>query len=166
LSSDTDRAALTPLAPAARWLFHAQALVQVVVLWLPLVVMGTTAGAALLSVVGSVVVGAIVLLSVFLLSVWWPSLSFERWGYAIQEEQLLIAHGVLFRSIVAIPLGRVQHVDVRQGPLEQWLGLGRVYVHTASGLGSDGVIPGLEMQVALGLRDRLVAAGNVREDGV
>jgi membrane protein YdbS with pleckstrin-like domain len=166
LSSDTDTTALTPLAPSARWLFHAQALVQVVVLWLPLVVMGTTAGAVALSVVGSVVVGSLVLLSVFLLSVWWPSLAFERWGYAIQEDQLLIAHGVLFRSMVAIPLGRVQHVDVRQGPIEQWLGLARLSVHTASGLGSDGVIPGLEMQVAMGLRDRLVAAGNVREDGV
>lgn len=156
----------TPLAPNARWLFHAQALVQLVLVWVPLVAAATAALAFALSLIPALVLGGVALLVLFLLSVWWPSLSFERWGYAVREGELLITHGVIFRVITAIPLSRVQHVDVRQGPMEQWLQLSRIYVHTASGLGSDGVIPGLEMSVALALRDQLVAAGNRGDDGV
>jgi membrane protein YdbS with pleckstrin-like domain len=55
-------------------------------------------------------------------------------------------------------------VDVKQGPLEQWLRLARVRIHTASGIGADGVIPGLTLDQAELLRDRLVRpSGN---DGV
>jgi membrane protein YdbS with pleckstrin-like domain len=55
-----------------------------------------------------------------------------------------------------VPTNRIQHVDVRQGPLEQWLGLSRVLVYTASGMGADGVIPGLNVETAEALRDQLV----------
>lgn len=159
-------ASLEPLAESARWLFHAQALVRMVVVWMPLLVMATVGAAIVTSPTLALIVGSFALMSAFVLSVWWPKLVFERWGYAVRESELLIAHGVLFRRIIAIPLSRVQHVDVRQGPLEQWLQLGRIYVHTASGLGSDGVIPGLQMPVAMALRDKLIAAGNRGDDGV
>lgn len=173
MSSDTDPLPgpkpadlFEPLDPSARWLFHAQAIAQLFMFWGPVIAAGTFGGAVLLSPTPAIALGAVALLVAFLLSVWWPQLSFDRWGYAVREGELLIASGVLFRSVVAIPLSRVQHVDVRQGPLEQWLSLGRLYVHTASGLGSDGVIPGLQMATALQLRDRLVAASNRSDDGV
>ena len=71
---------------------------------------------------------------------------------------------MLIRSIVAIPTSRIQHVDTRQGPIEQWMGLARLQVHTASGVGGDGMIPGLELPVAEALRDQLVDVDG--EDGV
>jgi len=39
-------------------------------------------------------------------------------------------------------------------------------VHTASGLGADGSIPGLERPIAEQLRDRLVRAEERSDDGV
>ncbi len=156
---------MTPLAARARLLFHLQAFSRLLFFWVPLVIGGTVAGSAFWDPVGAVVAGLAVLFLRFLLAVWWPWLSWRRWGWLQREDELLIARGVLIRSVTAIPTERIQHVDVRQGPLEQWLDLARVQIHTASGLGADGVVPGLRLQDAEALRDRLVVAAR-GDDGV
>lgn len=148
---------MNPLAPRARLLFHLQAVSQLVFLWIPLTIGLVVAAAWLTSFVTALVAGSLMLLVCLLGTVWLPSLAYERWGWELREDELLVRHGVVFRSVTAIPIGRVQHVDVRQGPIEQWMGLSRVHVHTASGVGSDGMIPGLESATAERLRDQLVA---------
>ena len=157
---------LTPLAPAARWLFHLQAFARLVLLWVPVVTIGVVAGVFLWDAVPAIVLGGAFLFLQFVLAMWWPFLTWQRWGWALDDEELLIGRGVLFRSLTAIPVGRIQHVDVRQGPIEQALGLARVIVHTASGLGGDGIVPGLEAAEAEALRDRLVARTTKTDDGV
>jgi uncharacterized protein len=97
---------------------------------------------------------ALVLLLV--LALWYPPRAHARWGYALREHDLLIQSGVLVHQRVSIPAGRIQHVDIHQGPLERALGLARVQVFTASGGGADGVIPGLAPEAADALRERLV----------
>ena len=83
----------------------------------------------------------------------------------LRDDALVVRSGVLVRSYVAIPRGRIQHVDIRQGPFEQWLGLARLQIHTASGVGGDGAIPGLEHDEARSLRDQLVDQSG-QDDGV
>jgi membrane protein YdbS with pleckstrin-like domain len=90
------------------------------------------------------------------LAAWYPPRAHRRWGWALREHDLLIAHGVLVRRLVSIPAGRIQHVDVHQGPLERALGLARLQVYTASGGGADGEIPGLARETADALREKLV----------
>lgn len=90
------------------------------------------------------------------LTAWYPPLAHRRWGWALREHDLLIAHGVWVRQLVSIPAGRIQHVDVHQGPLERALGLARLQVYTASGGGADGEIPGLARETADALREKLV----------
>jgi membrane protein YdbS with pleckstrin-like domain len=153
------------LAPSARLLFHLRALVRLVLVQLPTSVMlgvgVSVMGGGLWTGFG---VAAVVAFLFFLTALWYPSLSFDRWAYELREEELLIRRGVLFRSLTAIPTARVQHVDTRQGPLEQWFGLARVQIYTAAGMGADGVIPGLELDVAEALRDELVKRHG--DDGV
>jgi len=98
-----------------------------------------------------------------LLGVWYPRRAWQAWGYAVREHDLLITGGVVVRQLVSIPAGRIQHVDLQQGPLERSMGLARVRVYTASGGGADGVIPALTMEAANALRERLVRreAGDV-----
>ena len=155
---------LTPLAPQARVLFYLQALARLVFFWIPVTGVGVATGAAMWSAMYSVVLGLGWLFVLFLIAVWMPALAHARYGYALRDEDLLIARGVLIRSIVAIPTSRIQHVDTRQGPIEQWMGLARLQVHTASGVGGDGMIPGLERPGAEALRDQLVDVDG--EDGV
>ncbi len=156
----------TPLAPRARTLFHLQAFSRLVLFWGPLCFVAGAVGAYLWDPLAAVSTAFALLFVRFLVALWWPWLTWRRWGWRCEDDELLIQRGVLLRSVTAIPIERVQHVDVRQGPLEQWLGLARVHVHTASGLGADGVVPGLERVVAETLRDQLVAGAARGDDGV
>jgi membrane protein YdbS with pleckstrin-like domain len=92
----------------------------------------------------------------WLLGVWYPSRAWRAWGYVVREHDLLITGGVVVRQLVSIPAGRIQHVDIHQGPIERAMGLARVRVYTASGGGADGIIPALTLEAADALRERLV----------
>src|SRR4051794_35894174 len=41
------------------------------------------------------------------------------WGYAERDEDLYVRHGAMFRTLVVVPYGRMQYVDVQTGPLER-----------------------------------------------
>lgn len=155
---------LLPLAPRARVLFYLQSFARFGLFWVPVTCLGMVAGAWFWDPLNSAVIGLIWLFVLFLSAVWMPAIAHARYGYAVGEREVRIARGVLVKSVVAIPRGRVQHVDMRQGPIEQWMGLARIQIHTASGLGGDGVIPGLELADAERLRDELVVVEG--DDGV
>ena len=52
-------------------------------------------------------------------------------GYAERDDDLLVRKGILFRSLVVVPYGRMQYVDVSAGPLDRKLGIATVQLHTA-----------------------------------
>jgi membrane protein YdbS with pleckstrin-like domain len=86
-------------------------------------------------------------------------------GYAERDDDLLIRRGLLFRSLVVVPYGRMQYVDVEAGPLDRKLGIAKVQLHTASA-STDANIPGLVPEEAERLRDRLSARGEARLAGL
>jgi membrane protein YdbS with pleckstrin-like domain len=87
------------------------------------------------------------------------------WGYAEDEEELVIVRGAVFRRLVVVPYGRMQYVDVQAGPLDQLAGIAEVHLHTASP-GTSAVIPGLPPEEAARLRDRLTALGESQAAGL
>jgi membrane protein YdbS with pleckstrin-like domain len=86
-------------------------------------------------------------------------------GYAERADDLLVRRGVMFRSIVVVPYGRMQFVDVAAGPLARKLGYSAVQLHTASP-GTDASIDGLVPDEAARLRDRLAQRGEARLAGL
>ena len=86
-------------------------------------------------------------------------------GYAERADDLLVTSGIMYRRLVIVPYGRMQLVDITAGPLERWLGVATVQLHTASA-GSDAHIPGLPPEEAGALRDRLAARGEQRSAGL
>jgi membrane protein YdbS with pleckstrin-like domain len=86
-------------------------------------------------------------------------------GYADRADDLLVVSGILFKRLVVVPYGRMQQVDVRRGPVERYLGLATVQLHTAAAT-TDASIPGLEPDEAARLRDRLAALGEQRSAGL
>lgn len=86
-------------------------------------------------------------------------------GYAEREEELLVRSGIMWRTIVVVPYGRLQYVDVQAGPLDRLFGISQVQLHTASA-STDAVIPGLPPDEAARLRDRLTARGQSRLAGL
>jgi membrane protein YdbS with pleckstrin-like domain len=89
----------------------------------------------------------------------------RAWGYAEREDDLLVRRGVLVQRTSVVPYGRMQYVDVTAGPLDRRLGIARVTLHTAAAA-SDASIPGLAVEEANRLRDRLAALGEARAAGV
>jgi membrane protein YdbS with pleckstrin-like domain len=87
------------------------------------------------------------------------------WGYAERDEDLTIKHGAMYRSLVVVPYGRMQYVDVQSGPLEQLFRIASVHLHTASP-GTSARIPGLRADEAARLRDRLTSQGEAQAAGL
>lgn len=96
----------------------------------------------------------------------WPELAYRAFRYAVRADALIVQHGVWWQHTVAIARDRIQHVDLRQGPLERAWGLTTLVVYTAAGLHADGSIPGLTSEEAERLRDLLVATPPHSDDGV
>ena len=97
---------------------------------------------------------------------WWGiGRSVALWGYAEEQEELLIVRGAVFRRLVVVPYGRMQYVDVAAGPLDQLVGIAKVHLHTASP-GTTAVVPGLAAEEAARLRDRLTALGESQAAGL
>ncbi len=87
------------------------------------------------------------------------------WGYAERDEDLYIKHGALFRTLVVVPYGRMQYVDVQAGPLARAFDIAQVQLHTASP-GTDAAIDGLPADEATRLRDQLASRGEARLAGL
>jgi uncharacterized protein len=97
---------------------------------------------------------------------WWASgRRWAAWAYAERERDLLLRRGVLFRRLTIVPYGRMQFVDVRQGPLARALGLSSIKLHTAAAA-TDADIPLLSDDEAARLRDRLTALGESQAAGL
>ena len=91
--------------------------------------------------------------------------SCASWGYVEREDDLYITHGVWFRSLTAVPYGRMQLVEVQSGPLERKFNLATVTLKTASP-GTDATIPGLDPAEAARLRDQLTELGEAHASGL
>ena len=85
----------------------------------------------------------------------WPARRIASWSYHLSEDHLRTAHGFLFRTDTIVPFVRVQHIDVKQGPLERALGLSRLVVHTSGVLNQAVVLPGLESDLAAAMRETI-----------
>lgn len=91
-----------------------------------------------------------------------PPLGFARWRFGFLDDLLLMRYGILFVEERAVPVRRMQHVDLMRGPLERLFGLATLVVFTAGNEGSAFRVPGLSVQRAQELRDHIVQA---RGDG-
>ena len=90
---------------------------------------------------------------------------FRAWTYEERGEDLVVSRGVMFRRQSVVPYGRMQFIDVTAGPFERIFGLATVRLHTASPV-SDARIPGVALDEAARLRDRLATLGEARAAGL
>lgn len=101
-------------------------------------------------------------LVVLYLVIWLPVRRYAARGYSLAQERLRVVRGVLFHSDTIVPFGRVQHIDVDQGPLERAFDLATLTVHTAGTHNASVSLPGLAHEDALAMRYEIRAA--IRRD--
>lgn len=92
--------------------------------------------------------------------VWWPTWEHARWSYRLGNDVIELKHGIVWHVAITIPLSRLQHVDLHQGPLERKWGLASLELHTAGTRDASHRIPGLDVAVAGELRDQLIETAN------
>lgn len=101
----------------------------------------------------------VVLVPVLAFAVWSagiaPGRRWRRWGYAFTGTELHVAQGLLVRIHTIVPVARVQHIDVVQGPLERLFGLTALALHTAGSEDSVVVLPGITRATAESIRDAI-----------
>jgi membrane protein YdbS with pleckstrin-like domain len=148
---DSDGEALTPLHPN----FVKVVRIGWIVAALPLAIGALVLESAELLPRGAFLVPVLLLTALAILRV--PLRRYQARGYHLGADRLRVAKGLLFRSDTVVPFGRVQHIDVRQGPIERAYGLGTLVLHTAGNHNASVSLPGLGYGDALAMREEIRA---------
>ena len=96
----------------------------------------------------------LVLMAGFLLQLWLP-FQLTRTRFLLRRQDFLLESGVWWHQAVLIPLTRVQHVTVSQGPLQKQFGLATLKVFTAGGLQAEAALSDIEYALAQSLCQQL-----------
>jgi len=89
----------------------------------------------------------------------------RSWAYFEGPEELLIRNGRLVRTVVTVPYGRMQLVDLATSPIGRRFGIASVQLHTAAAT-SHARIHGVPVEEAERLRQRLVQRGQAFAEGM
>ena len=79
----------------------------------------------------------------------------RRTLWKLDEEGFALQRGRWWQMESRVPISRVQHLDLKRGPLERAFGLATLVVHTAGTRMSAVSVSGLDGEDAERLRDRL-----------
>ena len=128
--------------------------------------LGTMAGFAELSLdrwlpLQPPLLGLLVFVAALLLGLWHARLLFTSWRWALRPNEVVARYGVVWQVSRSIPRVRVQHVDVRSGPIDRALGLVEVSLHVAGSAGPVLTIPGLSPAEGERLRAALLDSARV-----
>lgn len=108
----------------------------------------------------------------------WAKLTYRFWAYQLTEEAFKKEHGVIWKKYISIPYGRIQNVDIYRGVIARILGLSDLHIQTAGysavtcgrgrarGIGAEGYLPGLDINMAEQLREELIKRAKGNKQGL
>ena len=140
-----------PLHPRVQALWFWQSVIGVAVVTLPGVLAGLLSGRWPLAVV-AVLVG----LALLLLSRHYYRRFAAQFRCELSDDGLLVARGVWWRSEHYTPRSRIQHTEVKQGPIARHFQMATLKVYTAGAHLGELEVEGLAHVDALSLRDSLL----------
>ena len=143
--------ALTPLHPNYVKLVRLGSMLAVLPLTIPVLVLESA------DLMPRGVFAVPLLLAALYLIIRVPLRRYQARGYQLGADRLRVVRGLIFRSDSVVPFGRVQHIDVHQGPLERFYGLATLVVHTAGNHNASVSLPGLAHPDALAMREEIRA---------
>ena len=86
-----------------------------------------------------------------------PGRRFHARGYAISNDRLRVVRGIWWHSDTVVPFGRVQHIDVDQGPIARFFDIATLTLHTAGNHNASVNLPGLQQDLAKDMREEIRA---------
>ncbi len=91
--------------------------------------------------IGIAIIMIILLLNTFL----YPIIEYKQWKYLITDDKVDFTEGIYSTSRIIIPIIRIQHIKVEQGPINRIFNLANIQIVTAGG---SHIIPNIEMEKA------------------
>jgi uncharacterized protein len=111
--------------------------------------------AAATDVVPTLAAVVAVLVAAIAFGLWRGARQYACLAWRHDTEGLAVRRGTLWQSETRVPASRVQHLDIRRGPLQRRRGLATLVVHTAGTRLSTVSVPHLDAGDAERLRDAL-----------
>ena len=109
-------------------------------------------------------VSIVTALVLWILNIIWVNKAFKKKKYVLRQRDLIYMNGLLWENKITIPFNRIQHAEVKQGPLDRAFKLHSLKVFTAGGSSSDLSIPGLREDEATKLKDFILNKIEAEED--
>jgi hypothetical protein len=154
--AEFEAGAWQPLPPRAQLLFL---LVPVVSFALPATVAGLVLGEVLLVDHGLLgarwQAGALALLLAVAAGAWLGRKQYRHTAWMLDAHGLAVRKGRFWQRETRVPATRVQHLDLKRGPLQRRRDLATLVVHTAGTDNSSVTVPNLDAGDAERLRDAL-----------
>lgn len=86
-------------------------------------------------------------------------------GYALREHDVSFRTGLFFKKSITQPILRIQHIELKRGPIERKIGLATLQVFSAGGVMHTFEIPGLPLSTAKSLRQFILQHKETRHHG-
>jgi len=113
--------------------------------------------------VANTVLGIVAVVAFIVFVVIVPKIRWIQWSFEVYDQEIDIHKGIFWKKRIIIPLIRVQNVDTKQGPILRANGLASFTVATAAG---PHEIPGLKVEEADSLRDRVAVLARIAQEDV
>lgn len=103
-----------------------------------------------------ILIGGMALLAVYTAIglLFYPKLEYLQWGYIVEDDKVVIRHGIFFVKKMIIPIIRIQNITVSQGPINRKMGIYTLEMALASG---SFEIEGLDKETADTISENLKA---------
>jgi uncharacterized protein len=80
------------------------------------------------------IIQGVILLLLALNAFLYPKIEYRQWKYSITEDKIEFYHGIFFVQHTIIPMLRIQHITVNQGPINKLYKIATVSISTAGGV--------------------------------
>lgn len=87
-------------------------------------------------------------------------LSYQNFRYQLQDNQIVIERGIIWKRHVSIPYSRIQNIDIIRGPISRYLGLSDIQIQTAGISGAmlvEGRIPAVSPEEAENIKNEVLS---------
>ena len=86
-------------------------------------------------------------------------------SWALREQDVSYSSGLIFRKAINQPISRIQHIELKRGPVERFVGLATLQVFSAGGHTHTFKIPGLELDTAVKTREFILEHKDLNRHG-
>lgn len=77
------------------------------------------------------IIGGFIVLITLIFHFVLPFYIYKLYGYEVNEDEIIIHRGIIFRQKIIVPIKRIQHVQKNQGPIQTLFKINTVSIFTA-----------------------------------